>query len=158
MAWLSSFDMRLHVWKYYKKAGEDIGYLEGGVIIAERPLPTLPNCSGQTCILLPNVFWWFPLCCPNIIKNILDFDNYPRSSTLWSLSKNNNQTILTIITLCSAYLIGISNCTWSSCRHGCTAEVYKCWQVQVKQHPPNVKPISGPISGSDVNLLQKTLS
>ena len=41
----------------------------------------------------------------------------------------------------SAYLIGISNCTWSSCRHGCTAEVYKCWQVQVnftlvpKSHP-----------------------
>ena len=33
--------------------------------------------------------------------------------------------------LCSAYLIGISNCTWSSCRHGCTAEVYKCWQVEV---------------------------
>ena len=35
----------------------------------------------------------------------------------------------------SAFLIGISNCTWSSCRHGCTAEVYKCWQVQVRQHP-----------------------
>merc|ERR1719178_363106 len=34
-------------------------------------------------------------------------------------------------TIKSAYLIGISNCTWSSCRHGCTAEVYKCWQVQV---------------------------
>lgn len=44
-------------------------------------------------------------------------------------------------TVQSAYLIGISNCTWSSCRHGCTAEVYKCWQVQVnftlvpKSHP-----------------------
>merc|ERR1711936_1223585 len=44
-------------------------------------------------------------------------------------------------TIKSAYLIGISNCTWSSCRHGCTAEVYKCWQVQVnftlvpKSHP-----------------------
>ena len=33
------------------------------------------------------------------------------------------------LTCCSAYLIGISNCSWSSCRHGCTAEVYKCWQV-----------------------------
>merc|ERR1711892_1521112 len=44
-------------------------------------------------------------------------------------------------TVQSAYLIGITNCTWSSCRHGCTAEVYKCWQVQVnftlvpKSHP-----------------------
>merc|ERR1719270_1298761 len=34
-------------------------------------------------------------------------------------------------TIKSAYLIGISNCSWSSCRHGCTAEVYKCWQVEV---------------------------
>jgi len=34
-------------------------------------------------------------------------------------------------TVKSAYLIGISNCSWSSCRHGCTAEVYKCWQVEV---------------------------
>ena len=31
----------------------------------------------------------------------------------------------------SAYLVGISNCSWTSCRLGCTREVYKCWQVQV---------------------------
>lgn len=31
----------------------------------------------------------------------------------------------------SAFLIGISNCSWTSCRLGCTREVYKCWQVQV---------------------------
>ena len=39
--------------------------------------------------------------------------------------------IVLMMMILSAYLIGISNCTWSSCRHGCTAEVYKCWQVQV---------------------------
>ena len=42
----------------------------------------------------------------------------------------------------SAYLIGISNCSWSSCRHGCTAEVYKCWQVEVNF---TLKPLSQPI-------------
>ena len=34
-------------------------------------------------------------------------------------------------TVSSAFLIGISNCSWTSCRLGCTREVYKCWQVQV---------------------------
>ena len=32
----------------------------------------------------------------------------------------------------SAFLVGISNCSWTSCRHGCTREIYKCWQVQVE--------------------------
>jgi hypothetical protein len=32
----------------------------------------------------------------------------------------------------SAILVGISNCSWTSCRIGCTRDVYKCWQVQVK--------------------------
>ena len=31
-----------------------------------------------------------------------------------------------------AFLIGISNCSWTSCRLGCTREVYKCWQIQVR--------------------------
>ena len=30
-----------------------------------------------------------------------------------------------------AFLIGISNCSWTSCRLGCTREIYKCWQIQV---------------------------
>ena len=32
----------------------------------------------------------------------------------------------------SAVLVGISNCSWTSCRLGCTRDVYKCWQVQVR--------------------------
>merc|ERR1719445_1730479 len=48
-------------------------------------------------------------------------------------------------TVRSAYLIGISNCTWSSCRHGCTAEVYKCWQVEVNfSLVPKSSPIPPP--------------
>lgn len=48
-------------------------------------------------------------------------------------------------TIHSAYLIGISNCTWTSCRHGCTTDVYKCWQILVNfttsiKHPP-IQPI-----------------
>ena len=30
-----------------------------------------------------------------------------------------------------AFLVGISNCSWTSCRLGCTREIYKCWQIQV---------------------------
>ena len=26
---------------------------------------------------------------------------------------------------------GKSNCTWSSCREGCTADMYKCFQVGI---------------------------
>ena len=51
--------------------------------------------------------------------------------------KFSSQILTIVIFLSSAYLIGISNCTWSSCRHGCTAEVYKCWQVQVSNIPYN---------------------
>ena len=32
----------------------------------------------------------------------------------------------------AAVLVGISNCSWTSCRVGCTRDVYKCWQVQVR--------------------------
>jgi len=31
-----------------------------------------------------------------------------------------------------AFLVGISNCSWTSCRLGCTREIYKCWQIQVE--------------------------
>ena len=36
-----------------------------------------------------------------------------------------------MIYIFSTYLIGISNCTWTSCRHGCTSEIFKCWHVLV---------------------------
>ncbi len=31
----------------------------------------------------------------------------------------------------AALLVGISNCSWTSCRLGCTGDVYRCWQVRV---------------------------
>ena len=34
-------------------------------------------------------------------------------------------------TVDAAFLVGISNCSWTSCRLGCTREVYQCWQIQV---------------------------
>jgi len=58
-------------------------------------------------------------------------------------------------TVQSAYLIGISNCSWSSCRHGCTAEVYKCWQVQVNF---TLVPLSHPIPPPWGSLTSFTLS
>ena len=27
---------------------------------------------------------------------------------------------------------GLSNCNWSSCREGCTREVYECWHIRVR--------------------------
>ena len=40
-----------------KKVGEDIGYLEGGVIIAQRPLYTpMVSPAFLTVILLPSAF------------------------------------------------------------------------------------------------------
>ena len=35
------------------------------------------------------------------------------------------------ITKNQAFLVGISNCSWTSCRLGCTREIYRCWQIQV---------------------------
>ena len=66
-------------------------------------------------------------------------------------------TILTNLFLPSAYLIGISNCTWSSCRHGCTAEVYKCWQVQVSSSLLQLQPLTKDISLCIWSLLSSEL-
>ncbi|QQP37471.1 Sodium channel [Caligus rogercresseyi] len=38
------------------------------------------------------------------------------------------------------FLIGINNCSWSSCRLGCTTEIYRCWKIIVQplnasEHP-----------------------
>ncbi len=35
------------------------------------------------------------------------------------------------VTKSAEFLVGISNCSWTSCRLGCTREVYKCWQIEV---------------------------
>jgi len=35
----------------------------------------------------------------------------------------------TCTTVKSSHLVGISNCTWTSCRHGCTSEIFKCWHI-----------------------------
>ncbi|CAB4067810.1 unnamed protein product [Lepeophtheirus salmonis] len=30
------------------------------------------------------------------------------------------------------FLIGINNCSWTSCRLGCTKEIYRCWKILVE--------------------------
>lgn len=35
---------------------------------------------------------------------------------------------------------GLSNCSWTSCREGCTREVYECTQILVNYRHPNVAP------------------
>ena len=119
-----------------RQAGEDIGYLE------------------LVAWLLPNGFslhWWFPLYLYFSWNSLLRFwrffiflcsaCTFPEDVDDFSVQRLPDYKsfcaaptwLFWRIFICSAYLIGISNCTWSSCRHGCTAEVYKCWQVQVSQ-------------------------
>ncbi|XP_047740902.1 protein tipE isoform X2 [Hyalella azteca] len=38
----------------------------------------------------------------------------------------------TCVTESSEYKEGMSNCTWSSCREGCTREIFQCTQIYVK--------------------------
>lgn len=42
------------------------------------------------------------------------------------------ETPTTCITLSSEYKEGMSNCTWASCREGCTADIFKCTQIYVE--------------------------
>ncbi|GLG92660.1 Protein tipE [Gryllus bimaculatus] len=48
------------------------------------------------------------------------------------------------VTTESETLVGASNCTWSSCREGCTKELFRCTQVRVnyKLVPPPALPAS----------------
>lgn len=34
-------------------------------------------------------------------------------------------------TVYARYLTGLSNCSWTSCREGCTADIYSCWHIIV---------------------------
>lgn len=58
-------------------------------------------------------------------------------------------------------LLGISNCTWTSCKVGCTKEVYFCWQIQVKftfvQGTKPLAPPWAPISTFDRGDVAKDL-
>jgi hypothetical protein len=33
------------------------------------------------------------------------------------------------------WFVGFANCTWSSCREGCTSDLYKCTHIQVLYSP-----------------------
>lgn len=41
-------------------------------------------------------------------------------------------TPVTCQTTEASYHRGLSNCPWSSCREGCTKEVYECWHIRVR--------------------------
>ncbi|KAK2727052.1 hypothetical protein QYM36_007789, partial [Artemia franciscana] len=44
----------------------------------------------------------------------------------------------TCYTVASVRKRGQSNCTWSSCREGCTKEVFDCWQIKVQYVGPRI--------------------
>ena len=60
----------------------------------------------------------------------------------------------------AAFLVGISNCSWTSCRLGCTREIFKCWQVQVsfefKTGHPAYKPPWASLSDFERGSLYKS--
>ena len=47
-----------------------------------------------------------------------------------------NPTPITCQTINATHLKGLSNCQWSSCREGCTKEVYECSQIYVRYLSP----------------------
>jgi len=55
-------------------------------------------------------------------------------------------------TVDAVFLVGISNCTWTSCRLGCTREIFKCWQILVQfefvQNAVPHKPPWAPLSAA----------
>jgi len=68
-------------------------------------------------------------------------------------------------TVDAAFLIGISNCSWTSCKLGCTREVYQCWQIQVSYEfvsgsepfmPPRSSLSSSEDEGKDYSLNSKS--
>ena len=49
--------------------------------------------------------------------------------------KSNNNTTCLFQLESSELRYGKSNCSWASCREGCTAEIFKCHQVRVTYTP-----------------------
>ena len=39
---------------------------------------------------------------------------------------------LTLDTLSGEWMEGKNKCDWSSCREGCTKEIFNCWKIRVK--------------------------
>ena len=51
-------------------------------------------------------------------------------------------TPVTCETVEANFLRGLSNCNWSSCREGCTKEVFECWHIRVRYKSPVPLPVS----------------
>ncbi|KAI5726662.1 hypothetical protein M8J76_006435 [Diaphorina citri] len=55
-----------------------------------------------------------------------------------TLTSDFNPNPVTCVTILNRTETGIFNCTWSSCREGCTSDMYKCFQIFVKYVDYNV--------------------
>ena len=68
----------------------------------------------------------------DVQKVVFEFVRY---SMKWFLINHYNQVIFLVyiifLFLSVEVKAGKSQCRWSSCREGCTVELFKCWQVRV---------------------------
>lgn len=79
----------------------------------------LANCEVQLCSTLAAISMLSVVC---IFPVILD----PAIQTLSSSFEE-----ATCQTVYTQYLTGLSNCTWTSCREGCTADIFSCSHIIV---------------------------
>lgn len=79
----------------------------------------LANCEVQLCSALAAVsILGVVVMCPMMLDPSID-------TLVSSFDEGMCQTVY------KQFLRGLSNCTWTSCREGCTAEVYSCYHVVV---------------------------
>ncbi|CAL8096963.1 unnamed protein product [Orchesella dallaii] len=79
----------------------------------------LANCEVQLCSALAAVsILGVVVMCPVMLDPAID-------TLVSSFDEGMCQTVY------NQFLRGLSNCTWTSCREGCTAEVYSCYHIIV---------------------------
>jgi len=79
----------------------------------------LANCEVQLCSTLAALsILGVVVVCPVMLDPAID-------TLVSSFEKGMCQTVY------NQYLQGLSNCTWTSCREGCTADIYSCYHIIV---------------------------
>jgi hypothetical protein len=79
----------------------------------------LANCEVQLCSTLAALsILGVVVVCPILLDPAID-------TLVSSFEDGMCQTVY------NQYLTGLSNCSWTSCREGCTADIYLCWHIIV---------------------------
>jgi len=104
----------------------------------------LANCEVQLCSTLAALsILGVVVVCPVMLDPAID-------TLVSSFEDGMCQTVY------NRYLTGLSNCTWTSCREGCTADIFSCWHIVVVYLQGGQEEFDAYHSRANENIMQES--